>query len=712
MRVNPHPAATQSRRRRPPLSCERCRRRKVKCNRLSPCNQCLKSGSENSCSYLPILEKENDHGVVVSVTAPAADTRPDDCSSSEASQSNPPQAAAAADILNGVPDTKSTKGFFESLPKICFRGKEGRTRFFGRSHWVPTLVMFTDIMAYLETYRQTKSKCPGVDHAVYKSMKRLKQQIQTQLQDHTQICQQLPASRLEELIPPREQADELVQLYLSTFATTFCVLDIPRFREEYEAFWTGREKHLGSPDAFVAKLLALMACVGSLSSESIAHVGHGWIYATLSWILSTNSYTSLSLDMIQIKCLLLIARQAIAYGGDLAWISASALLREAMAAGLHRDPSKFAKVSKPCAALRRRLWWTIIELDLQTSLDNGVPPSISCDEFDCPLPSVDIEEGGGNEDDEGNDNNDDEGTTGNIFQIALSYTLPARMNISKTVNGINMHLEYDEVLRLSKELLRDLRKAPPGLRIDQAPGRDGPFSDFQKSLFRFLTYRVLLVLHRPFVLAYCDTPDERFLYSRMICRDASLALLAQLDASSTLDPDTPPAYPYLLRLRGGMFCDEIFHAALMICLECRLQSEDETISPLPGIGPTLPGLLHANSPACYQNDAVLLRVENTIRYFEHKVQTEKRACKSLVFLNMALASATWHLSRLQQDQAHPAASREVIAFIREASNRASQRCHELLLAGWTSPASPQNERESTDKVLLPRGFLSFFFSAH
>lgn len=39
-------------RRRPALSCEQCRRRKIKCDRTYPCSQCLQSKTA-SCSYSP-----------------------------------------------------------------------------------------------------------------------------------------------------------------------------------------------------------------------------------------------------------------------------------------------------------------------------------------------------------------------------------------------------------------------------------------------------------------------------------------------------------------------------------------------------------------------------------------------------------------------------------------------------------------------------------
>lgn len=48
----PLPPATEKKRRRPPLSCEQCRKRKIRCDRTQPCANCVKSNIP-SCTYAP-----------------------------------------------------------------------------------------------------------------------------------------------------------------------------------------------------------------------------------------------------------------------------------------------------------------------------------------------------------------------------------------------------------------------------------------------------------------------------------------------------------------------------------------------------------------------------------------------------------------------------------------------------------------------------------
>jgi hypothetical protein len=48
----PDGAGVARKRRRPALACEQCRRRKIKCDRTTPCGPCQRSGLE-SCTYRP-----------------------------------------------------------------------------------------------------------------------------------------------------------------------------------------------------------------------------------------------------------------------------------------------------------------------------------------------------------------------------------------------------------------------------------------------------------------------------------------------------------------------------------------------------------------------------------------------------------------------------------------------------------------------------------
>jgi hypothetical protein len=81
-----------------------------------------------------------------------------------------------------------------------------------------------------------------------------------------------------------------------------------------------------------------------------------------------------------------LARQIFSIGGDVVWISTGSLVHSAMQIGLHRDPKHLPAISVLQAELRRRIWYTVLELVVQLSLDSWMPPRSTFDEFDTEPP--------------------------------------------------------------------------------------------------------------------------------------------------------------------------------------------------------------------------------------------------------------------------------------------------------------------------------------
>ena len=60
-----------------------------------------------------------------------------------------------------------------------------------------------------------------------------------------------------------------------------------------------------------------------------------------------------------------------------------------MQMGLHRDPEHLPKMSILSVELRRRIWATVIEMAIQSSLESGMPLLISFSDFDT-MPPLNI----------------------------------------------------------------------------------------------------------------------------------------------------------------------------------------------------------------------------------------------------------------------------------------------------------------------------------
>ena len=122
-----------------------------------------------------------------------------------------------------------------------------------------------------------------------------------------------------------------------------------------------------------------------------------WIYTAQSWLSSPIEKSRINVSGLQIHFLLLLARQMNAVGGDLIWISAGSLLTTAMHMGLHIDPSHSPKISFFDAEIRRRLWASVLEIVVQSSMDAGGLPLITSGDIGCEPPSniddVQMEEG-------------------------------------------------------------------------------------------------------------------------------------------------------------------------------------------------------------------------------------------------------------------------------------------------------------------------------
>lgn len=490
-------------------------------------------------------------------------------------------------------------------------------------------------------------------------------------QDHQRVFRERAFS-MEEMIPHKRVADELLSLYLSTFETTCRILHVPTFLKQYDAYWAGTEQ---GDQVFLAKLLALMAASSCFfgpttrlnETDTLHSSASAWIISVQSWIASSFVSSTINIDMLQIQCLLMIARQADATDGDVVWISSGSILRSAMTMGLHRSPSYFGKMTPFWAEMRRRLWTTILEFDLQSSLDGGMPPSIDLDEFDCEPPS--------NYDDEDLTENmaedvapkDSEVLTRSSFQVLLSRSLALRMRIAKLINSLKFGLSYDEALRLGEQLIMHMNEAlalyPDGGSTALSSSSNFPFA---RSLMIFLMRRFVLILHRPFALSVLLSP--KFSFSRKICLESSLEMLSQLDAPPVSLPEAQPC-PHLGQLGGGMFRDEFFHAALTVSVELCWQAEEFSTTHGPAGQPS--SISSLNELVRSQQAVLLGAVEKTLDIFGNRINTRGKGCKSFFFLSMVLASVKARMNgedpQLKAEQVAMRAIRDCEQLIRGAS---------------------------------------------
>jgi hypothetical protein len=248
--------------------------------------------------------------------------------------------------------------------------------------------------------------------------------------------------------------------------------------------------------------------------------------------------------------------------------------------GLHRDPSRIGNMSVFHAEMRRRLWATVLEMTVQSSLDMGMPPMISPDDYDT-LPPSNV--------------NDDELVeaatvplqpkppkefTQCSMQIALYETLPLRLEICRLINSLRFTLSYDEALRLGAGMLTACREKL--IFLQSALNSSAPYAPniFQVKLFDTMMRRFFLCLHRPFYVRSAN--DPKFYYSRKVCLDASLMI-----ARPTANPAEGEEDDWVRMMYHGVGFVKSFllHSLSTIYFELtsRLEDDQDTLLTAPPI---------------------------------------------------------------------------------------------------------------------------------
>ncbi|OCL02052.1 hypothetical protein AOQ84DRAFT_305467, partial [Glonium stellatum] len=498
-------------------------------------------------------------------------------------------------------------------------GSFSKTRLFGASHWANSIELFELLSRF--RYKAEVDKASEI----YSLVQKCKMIARTAKSDR--LTQQSVAPGFRDYVPPREVSDELIYLYFRTFESIYRVLHIPSFQREYIEYWNNPE--LASAD-FVIKLLLVMAigtCFhkGASNSISLRTSSYLWIHATQSWLKSPFEKARLTLRGLQIYCLLLIARQTHGISSNLVWISAGSLLRTAMNMGLHRDPKHLPKASIFHSELRRRLWAIILEISVQSSLDSGMPPLISCKDFDCEPPANidDLEM--------------DEGVkvspvskpvvvfTQMSVQIGLMRSLLTRLKITQYLNDFRYEQSFDETLRLGVELNNACRSNFLMLQsfpISSTSVNQTTPTASQVKLFGLFTRRFLLALHRPFAIRTKANPT--YYFSRKICVESSLLLSPSFPSHLSDSPTQDNDYTQLTILGGEPFRSVFVHATLTLCLELITQLQEDFDS------------FSSASINSTSRKEIYKAIQESISHAAHRIEVGEMNVKGRIFVSCAL----------------------------------------------------------------------------
>ncbi|KAF2814633.1 uncharacterized protein BDZ99DRAFT_434359 [Mytilinidion resinicola] len=368
----------------------------------------------------------------------------------------------------------------------------------------------------------------------------------------------------------REFADHMAHIYVSRFESAFRILHIPSFWTEYEHYWRGSTEISSAVRLKIELVIAIGSSLyrDSPDSETVRSTSLQLVHAAQSWVSGLMEKDQLGLSGLQVQCLLILARQVLSVSGDLIWIAVGTLVRTAMQMGLHRDPEHFANMTIFHAELRRRLWATILEMNLQASLDSGVPLAMSCNDFDTKSPS-------NINDDDINDSattlphHSRDTRTDTSIQLHLLRYLRVRMELIHRVNGSSpSNFSQDEIQSITSQLTKACQECasqlPESSFDSNLDGGDEDLKVFRYNMADLLLRRFLLTLHRP-LASNADISHPAAYFSRKVCLDSATALLS---------PPPNADFAHLVLLGGGIFKNRIMHATLAVSSELLIDLEE------------------------------------------------------------------------------------------------------------------------------------------
>ncbi|KAJ0422930.1 hypothetical protein BJY00DRAFT_62308 [Aspergillus carlsbadensis] len=575
---------TIRKRNRTARSCYDCRRRKVKCDRARPsCKECV--AFSLSCYYDPDPRR-----------------RP------------PPVLREPAPVVANREEQRNNHGELypttaeDPPPRTSIRGVLSKTRVYGHGHWMNTFSLMEGLPnlqpvgQYFEKMRsdvrvsETLAEC-----------KRLARDIKKQRPSR----KSLPAD-IDSYIPERQILDELILLYFTTFEPCYRILHYRSFMAEYETYMTRRE-HTENP--IVLQLLLVMTITGPLHTNGnirrdIAANARAWLDTAQGWLSGPLEKDRFTLSGLQIHCLLLLSRQVNQIGADLVWISAGSLVRMSMQMGLHQDPDLLGEMSMQQKETRRRLWYTILEMDAQAALDSGLSIPATGNYTTKPPANEDSESSAGPH------------VSNLTLQSLLIKSLPLRLRVTRVVNNMQEEPSFNQVLELGNELASACRDI--GTVITRA---DSP-SSFSSTFCIHLVSRFLLALHyRHSLEAMGGNP--LYAHSRQACLDVALELVSFLQDS---------LYSCVLRTGGAMFRDILTRGALVIFAELNTE---------PGVGISA----FAKERNRARQQPLLEAAQQIVNYARDRIWLGDMNVKIYVWLSMMNAQARARLEELPIDEA-------------------------------------------------------------
>ncbi|KAI1096538.1 hypothetical protein F5B19DRAFT_150740 [Rostrohypoxylon terebratum] len=560
----------KSRKKRARLSCTECRKKKMSCDRNLPCQRCIKSGRPTQCSFEAVAEQshlpspssrqqeQQIHDLQAEVTelkillSKAGLIRGDD-GAAEASHvididpvesdplsldnGKPPEKGIPDDNIHDAGESGIEGGNQQDLP-VSQSGRVGEdashvdsrsldpTKRSPRGYYSRHALFqfFSEIPELFPFIREIAEECLnplGVNIT--------KEKLSRGIQD-TNLLSPHNIS-LERFLPPKEDVDILVSLYLDGLGQLHRAFHIPTFRRDYNNFWTTQQTHHPVMATLILAIISISSsCATTGQSNQYAEatsvaikyrsIPTQWVSLCEEWLRQQSPKHGRP-AYYQVSYLIYLAKRMIVIDKKKWWKETGSLIQDAIIDGLHRDaPANYTPYMRE---MKRRIWAALRELDLQNSYEYGLPSLLH--NIDCDVaPPTNVN------DDDFNETSEQipepkplSGYTLTSYQVHSARSWSLRLEISRRLfsTELSKNLTYDDVLRYTHEITQAIESIPSWDEKDLTGICDPGIPTLTRAYLVFQLKTTILALHRP----YIQKNDRRCWLSETVCYHTSRDIL-------------------------------------------------------------------------------------------------------------------------------------------------------------------------------------------
>ncbi|KAI1381240.1 hypothetical protein F4677DRAFT_119998 [Hypoxylon crocopeplum] len=536
------PVPPNRRRDKPQLSCNLCRRRKVKCDRQQPCRTCSLRGLAMSCTYPPegtsrpadrdphtvqnrIRELES---LVHALMQRAASKNPSNVTSTpqsiQASTDGPVHRAT-----EGSPDLNVPGGSSGSeAPSDCgtLTSSAAGVSYFDGAHWTALLDGISELKDCFQDATEQGS-------SIQVSPQAFSDNGPSPLLLYGRFAQ---ASKAEILgvIPPRPAVDCLVSQFFNSIDLAPSLIHSGQFIRMYDKFW---EDPFAAPITWIGLLFAMMCLASLLALPHASHYpgtfspdpeGAGAVRMYREKIvqcLILGKYTKGGPYIVQTLILYIAIEHLLKEDSEFGThILLGMIMNVAMRMGYHRDPKYFSVISPFDGEMRRRTWATIYQANLIFASQMGLPSMLKEYQIDTEEPHNLLDSDFDEDTTTLPPSRPETETTPVLYIITRSRVAHLWEEVRDIATDCRRH-RYEEVLAMDRRIQASLHRIPPSLKMQPIAQSitDPPHLIMQRVWLEICLLRLQAVLHKNYFMAHAHY--ERYSYSRSVSLKSGLKIL-------------------------------------------------------------------------------------------------------------------------------------------------------------------------------------------